>query len=96
MLTQGEIDGQCSLRAASARPMAHPGAGPRAPGQEPAQKDGWSLVSPALSKRSLWWGSLLKRKPKAALGPLTGSSLHPWTCSPWAVLKTYEFVHLIP
>lgn len=47
MLAQGETDGQCSPRAASARPMAHPGAGPWAPGQEPAQKDGWSLGFPS-------------------------------------------------
>lgn len=37
--TQGEADEQRSLRAVSAQPMAHLGAGAWAAGQEPAQKD---------------------------------------------------------
>lgn len=54
---------------------------------------------PALSKRSLCWGSLLKSKPKAALGPpaaLTSSSLRPSFRSPRAVLEPSRFVHLTP
>lgn len=39
----GEADGQRSPRAASGRPVPHPGAGAWAAGQEPAQEDGRSL-----------------------------------------------------